>query len=184
MAVLCCVDLNDIPSFCGGVNAPGLNRQLRIACGEDVVSIDAAVGHKITTKITVRPAVVAVAANPSATPPVVAVAAVPAGKFYTWNFAKEDQEFSSERDENGLWKTAVKIFIPKMEAAKSDVLNNSTGDDKITVVQDRNGRWRLIGSDTEGCTIKVKEQTNPKNGYVVEIMWESSHSPYFYEGGF
>jgi hypothetical protein len=182
MATTCCVDLNDIPKFCGGVNAPGLNRQLHIACGEDVKTIPQAAGHKITSNIIVHPAVVAVAANPTATPPIEAITAVPAGKFYTWNFAKEDQEFTSDRDDNGLWKTVVKMFIPKMEADKSNVLNNSTGDDKIVVFQDRNGKSRLVGSDTEGCTIKVKEQATPKNGYVVEVMWESAHSPYFYEG--
>jgi hypothetical protein len=69
-----------------------------------------------------------------------------------------------------------------MEAEKSHIFNNATGDDKVVVVQDRNGKNRVIGSLSEGCSIKTKEQTNPKNGYVVEIDWESSHSPYFLEG--
>jgi hypothetical protein len=134
-----------------------------------VLAIPAAVEHRITDPISMRPA------DPSTTP------ATPAGLFYAWNFSKEDQEFTSEQDENGLWKTQVKIFIPKMEASKSFILNNSTGDDKVIVVKDRNGKQRLIGSTTEGCSVKVKEQATPRNGYVVEIMWESGHSPYFYE---
>jgi hypothetical protein len=178
----CCVDLGHIEKFCGGVNAPGLDRLLQIACGEHVFSIPNATGHRITSDIRLRPAVAAVAANPSAVPPTAAVAAVTKGVMYQWNFAKEEQSFESVQDDNGLWKTTVKIFIPKLEAEKSNVLNNSTGDDKITIVKDRNGKSRLIGSLTEGCSIKVKEQTNPKNGYVVEILWESAHSPYFFEG--
>lgn len=173
---VCCIDLGNIQKFCGGVNAPGLDRQLTIMCGEDVTNIPNASGHKITGNIGLR---AAVPADATATPPVVAV---PKGNAYTWNFAKEDQEFISEQDDNGLWKTTAKIFIPKMDAEKSNVLNNSTGDDKIILVKDRNGKVRLIGSSSEGCSVKVKEQTNPKNGYAVEIHWESSHSPYFYEG--
>ena len=69
-----------------------------------------------------------------------------------------------------------------MEAEKSDIFNNATGDDKIIVFQDRNDKSRIVGSTTEGCSIKIKEQTNPKNGYMVEIDWESAHSPYFFEG--
>ena len=172
----CCVDLDHIAKFCGGVNAPGLDRQLSIMCGEHITSIATATSHKITGDIELR---AAVAAAPNATPPVVGVTA---GAAYTWNFSKEDQEFTSEQDENGLWKTKVKIFVPKMEAEKSDVFNNATGDDKVIVVKDRNGKKRLIGSLSEGCTGKTKEQTNPKNGYVIDIDWESAHSPYFFEG--
>lgn len=164
----CCVELATISKFCGGVNAPGLDRQLAIACGDAVTAIAAAADHVVSTAITMRPA--DNVANP----------AVPAGVFYAWNFAKEDQEFTSEQDENGLWKTTAKIFIPKMEAVKSNILNNSTGDDKIAILKDRNGNQRIVGSITEGCSVKVKEQATPKNGYVVEIMWESAHSPYFY----
>lgn len=181
MAITCCIDLGNISKFCGGVNAPGLDRQLRVMCGEDVKTIAAPSGHRVGD-ITLRPTVPAILANPSATPPVTAVPAVPGGTAYTWNFAKEDQSFESDQDDNGLWKTKVKIFVPKLESEKSQVFNNSTGDDKIVVVKDRNGKSRLIGSLTEGCSIKVKEQTNPKNGYVIEIDWESAHSPYFFEG--
>lgn len=164
----CCVSLATIPKFCGGVNAPGLDRKLAIACGDDVATIPAAVDHVISTAITMR------AADSAASPPTTA------GVFFGWNFAKEDQEFTSEKDDNGLWKTVVKIFVPKLAAMTSNILNNVNGDDKISIVKDRNGAQRLIGSLTEGCSVKVKEQTNPKNGYVVEILWESSHSPYFY----
>ena len=177
----CCIDLGHIEKFCGGVNAPGLNRQMSVICGEHIKSIASATGH-VVSGIVLRKAKAAVTANPSATPPVEASPAVSKGKAYTWNFSKEDQEYSSEQDDNGLWKTKVKIFVPLMEAVKSNVFNNATGDDKVVVVQDRNGRNRIIGSLSDGCSIKAKEQTNPKNGYVVEIDWESAHSPYFLEG--
>lgn len=178
----CCIDLGDIPKFCGGVNAPGLNRQLTVMCGEHVKIIAAATHHKVSGNITLRPAAPAVVADPNATPPVEAADAVTKGKAHTWNFAKEDQSYEATQDDNGLWKTSVKIFVPKMEAEKSDIFNNATGDDKIIVFEDRNGKNRIVGSTTEGCSIKIKEQTNPKNGYMVEIDWESAHSPYFFEG--
>jgi hypothetical protein len=181
MAVDCCLDLGHIEKFCGGVNAPGLDRQLQVMCGEHVKSIPDAVKHEVGN-IGLRPYAAAIVANPSATPPILASPAVTKGEAFTWNFAKEDQSFESDQDDNGLWKTKVKIFVPKLEAVKSDVFNNATGDDKIVVVKDRNGKKRLIGSTSEGCSIKVKEQTNPKNGYVIEMDWESSHSPYFFTG--
>jgi hypothetical protein len=171
MSVLCCIDLKDIPKFCGGVNAPGLEKYLKLTCGEEVTAIPAATDHKITGNITFR------AADPAATP------AVTAGQFYTWHTSKDEQEFSSEQDENGLWKTKFKAFIPKLTAEKSNILNSASGgEDKIVLVPDRNGNSRLIGSLSNGCMLKVKEQVSPKNGYVVEGEWESSHSPYFYEG--
>lgn len=167
----CTCTVAAIEAFCGGLNAPGLDRQLNLTCEDELLAIPAVASntHKITTPITYRA---------SATGP----PAVAAGKFYKWNFSKEDQSFSSERDEaTGLWKTEVKIFIPKLEDTTSYTLNGLTGDNIITIVKDRNNKSRLIGAIGNGASLKVKEATNPKNGYEVTIMWESAYSPYFYE---
>jgi hypothetical protein len=167
----CTCTVAAIEAFCGGLNAPGLDRMLHLTCEDELLAIPApGTGtHKITTPITYRAA---------ATTPVV----IAAGKFYKWGFSKEDQSFTSDRDEaTGLWKTECKIFLPNLEDIKSYILNGLTGDNIITVVKDRNGKQRLIGALGNGASLKVKEQTNPKNGYEATIMWESAYSPYFYE---
>ncbi len=125
--------------------------------------------HVVATDITYRAA--------SAGPP-----AVDAGKFYKWGFAKKDSSFTSERDENGLWKTEVKIFVQKLEADKTYVFNGLTGENLVVVVPDKNGNKRLIGSLTNGAMVAVKEVTTPQNGYEITITWESAYAPYFYTG--
>lgn len=160
-----------IEAFCGGLNANGLDRTLNITCEEELLAIPAPATdtHKITSAITYRAAATG--------PPAVA-----AGKFYQWSFSKEDQTFTSDRDEaTGLWKTEVKIFVPKLQDTTSYTLNGLTGDNLVAIVKDRNGKSRLVGALGNGANLKVKEQTNPKNGYEVVIMWESAYSPYFYE---
>jgi hypothetical protein len=167
----CLCTIEAIAAFCGGVNAPGLDRQLSITCEDQILAIPApdADTHLIDGNITYRAAAVG--------PP-----AVTAGKFYKWGFAKDGASYSSERDENGLWNTEVKIFIQKLEESKTHTLNGLTGDNLICIVPDRNGNARLIGNKTNGATVKVKETTDPKNGYEVSIMWQSAYAPYFYTG--
>lgn len=157
----CVSSVAEIEQFCGGVNASGLDRQLYITGQDKVSTIAAATAHVISTDITY---------------PV-------GGKFYKWGFAKKDASYESERDpESGLWKTTVKIFILKLEAAKTYILNAQTGENLIAIVPDRNGAQRLIGSLTNGCMVTVKEVTTPTNGYEVQILWESAYAPYFYTG--
>lgn len=159
----CVSTVAEIEAFCGGINAAGLDRELAITGIDELLAIPAASAHVISTNITYR--------------------ASPAGKFYRWGFAKKDASYESERDpETGLWKTTVKIFIQKLESAKTNILNAQTGENLVAIVPDRNGNKRLIGSLTNGCMITVKEVTNPANGYEVQILWESAHSPYFYTG--
>lgn len=153
-----------IAAFCGGVNAPGLDRELAITCEDQIATIPApgADTHVISTNISMTSS--------------------PAGVFFKWGFAKESGEWTSERDENGLWNTEVKIFIQKLEAEKTYVFNGLTGDNLICVVPDRNGEKRLVGSKTNGASVSVKEVTNPRNGYEVSIKWQSAYAPYFYTG--
>lgn len=163
---LCTIDA--IAAFCGGVNAPGLDRELAITCEDQIAAIPApgADTHLISTNITYR----------------AAAAPIVAGKFFKWGFAKEGGSWSSERDENGLWNTEVKIFIQKLEAGKTYVFNGLTGDNLICIVPDRNGEKRLVGTKSNGASVSVKETTDPKNGYEVSIKWQSAYAPYFYTG--
>lgn len=167
----CNCTVDTIEAFCGGVNAPGLDRSLSITCEDQIAAIPDADAdtHVISDDITYRPSAVG--------PPAVA-----AGKFFTWGFAKDGGSWVSERDDNGLWNTEVKIFIQKLEAAKTYVLNGMSGDNLIAIVPDRNGNSRLVGSKTNGANVKVKETTETRNGYEVSIMWQSAHAPYFYTG--
>lgn len=169
LACVCTVD--GIDQFCGGVNAPGLDRVLHITCEDQVDTIPAATAdtHLIEDDIEMRASAVG--------PP-----AVTAGVFYPWYFSKEDMSYESTRDENGEWTTVVKIFMLQLAAEKTYVLNGMTGDNGICIVKDRNGQQRLIGGLGNGCNIGVKEQTNPKNGYEVTINWKSAHAPYYYTG--
>lgn len=169
MACVCTVDAID--QFCGGVNAPGLDRILYMTCEGQVDTVpDADAGtHTISTDLSMRPY--------DAGPPV-----VEAGIFYTWYFSKEDMSFTCTRDENGEWTTEVKVFVLQLSSEKTYVLNGMTGDNQICIVKDRNGKQRLIGAVGNGCMVNVKEQTNPKNGYEVTITWKSAHAPYYYTG--
>jgi hypothetical protein len=161
-----------IEAQCDPVNAAGLNRTLWATCDDELLAIPAPAAntHKVTAPITYR------VANGTAVPPVTA------GKFYAWKFSSEDQEYSCEQDEaSGLWKTEVKIFIEKIKAEKTQVLKGMGGENKIIVFQDKNGAKRIVGDLENGAKMKVREQSNPKNGYVVTIMWTSAEPPLHYE---
>lgn len=167
----CVCTIGTIDKFCGGVNAPGMSRVLSWTCEDELLAIPA-VGsgtHTVATDITYRAAVTG--------PPAVA-----AGKFYKFNISKEDMSWSSERDDNGMYKTEVKFFVSKMEAEKSYILNGATGDNLVWICPDSNGSKRIVGALGNGASLKYKAQTNPKNGYEVTVMWESAYEPYFYTG--
>lgn len=167
----CTCTVATIEQFCGGVNAPGLDRMLSITCEDELLAIPApgAGTHTISTDITYR--------APDAGPPVIV-----AGKFYKWFFSKDNSSWSSERDDNGLWNTEVKIFIPKLQATTTYTLNGMTGENQVALVPDRNGEIRLVGDLGNGAMVKVKETTDPKNGYEVTITWQSAYAPYYYTG--
>lgn len=160
----CTCTVDEIAAFCGGINAPDLNRYIAITCEDQLASIPAAGSgtHVISTNIT--------------------YASSPAGKFFKWNFSKSDSSYKSTRDENGLWNTEVKFFIPKMDATTSYTMNGLTGENLICIVPDRNDQKRLVGAIGNGCKVDVVETTTPKNGYEVTITWQSAHAPYFYTG--
>lgn len=167
----CTCTIAEIEQFCGGINAPDLDRMLSITCQEELLAIAAPADdtHVISTDITYRAAVTG--------PPAIA-----AGKFYKWFFSKDNSSYTSERDENGLWNTEVKIFIPKLQATSTYTFNGLTGENLVLTCPDRNGQVRLIGSLTNGAMVNVKETTSPKNGYEITIKWQSAYAPYYYTG--
>lgn len=156
----CTSNVAAIEAFCGTANAPMLDRKLYITTAAKVDSIPAATGHVIATDITM----------------------VATMLFYDWFFSKEESSYTSEQDENGMWNTEVKIFIEKLQATTTNVMVGMSGDNYIAIVVDRNGNKRLVGDINNGCTVRVKEQTTPKNGYEVTITWSSPIAPYYYTG--
>jgi hypothetical protein len=151
-----------------GRNAAGIKPYFAVACDDEVDSIGAATDHAVST-VTMRAA---------DTDPVVA-----AGKFHKWSGKRIDGDFKSEQNtETGMWNTTSKLFIPKLTAAKSAILNNLGEDNSHVVVTDMNGAKRYVGEKDNPANVKVTEQTTPRNGYVIDITWESDHSPYFYTG--
>lgn len=170
MACTCTVAA--VERFCGGVNAPKLHRQLWATCEEEINEIPAPTADtlKVETDITMRAA--------DAGPP-----AITAGLFYTWGFSsKEDSSWESERDENGMVQTSVKFFMERVNADKTYIFNGMTADNIVAIVKDRNGEQRIVGELGNGAMVKVKEVSTPKNGYEVEITWESKDFPLFYTG--
>lgn len=168
----CACSIDDIEKLCGEGNAPGLQPVLSITCLDEVNTIPAPETgtHEIADNITMRTA--------SAGPP-----AVTAGRFRKWNFEAKDASFSCEKDDNGLWNSEVKIFIPKLKKETTHTLAGLYGDNHIALVEDMNeGGLRLLGNLKNGCMVKVKETTTPKNGYEVTLTWQSATAPYWYTG--
>lgn len=170
MPCVCTVDT--VEKFCGGVNAPKLQRELHITCEDEILLIPPVTADtlKVETDISMRAA--------DAGPPV-----VEDGLFYNWGFSsKEDSSFEAERDDNGMVQTAVSIFIERINAEKSYILNGMTADNQIALVEDKNGEVRIVGELGNGCTVRTKEVTTPRNGYEISINWESRDVPKFYTG--
>lgn len=155
----CSSNVAAIEAFCGAANGPMLDRKLYITTAAKVTSIGAATSHAVSTITMVLNQV-----------------------FYTWFFSKEESSFTSEQDENGMWNTEVKVFIEQINSTKTNIMVGMNGDNYIAVVVDKNGSKRLVGDVNNGCTIRVRETTTPKNGYEVTITWQSPLSPYFYTG--
>jgi len=102
-----------------------------------------------------------------------------AGKFFKVEASYKDATFETTQDENGVWKTTGKFFIPKQLAPKAVPLNGLGEECNLLVVEDMNGQKRLIGDLDLPATVRVKEMVAAKNGYEVSYEWDSWHSPYF-----
>jgi hypothetical protein len=79
--------------------------------------------------------------------------------------------------------TTFQCVIAGTDKLKSFILGGNPACEYIVIVEDKNGKRRLVGDLTEGCTVKVGETINDTaNQYDVEIMWDAANKPYFYEG--
>ena len=166
----CICGMGEVKKHCEGGNAPDLKQKHYATCADEVVSIPApdAGTHTVTGDFSFRQAD--------------APNNVEAGALYPWNVSKNDGSFKSTKDENGRWNTEVKYFVPYLSSEKSYVFSNLAEDNDIHIVNDLNGKRRIVGSVDNPANTVTEETTTPKNGYIITITWQSAKSPYFYEG--
>lgn len=167
------ITLADITRSCDSPNAKGIGGILYVAFKSDVQTIPA---EQTYTPGSNDPRTIA--SN---------LTMVSGKTFYEWTISKNDKGFecTPEGNEDGsIYKTSVKVFIPKVAPLKTYLLGGMTnGCEAILIVTDKNGNKRLVGDLTEGCTITAKEIiTTDKNGYEVEFTWESALPPPYYTG--
>jgi hypothetical protein len=107
----CTSNIAKIEPWCGGANAPNLDRKLHITSADKVTTIASATSHVVSTDITM----------------------VSTMLFYEWSFSKEESSYTCTQDENGMWNTEVKIFIEKMSSGTTHILAGMNGDNFIAI---------------------------------------------------
>ncbi len=170
---MCEETMDNVKKHCGS-NAPNLKQRVYATSAPEVDTIPNPTANSksnsITTDIIMRQE------DAAATPPVAA------GLFYDWKVAKANSSYKSVKDDNGMWNTEVKFFIPRITGPKSYILTNTGEDNHIVIAPDKNGVLHLVGETDNPADIKVEETTTPKNGYNVTVTHSGSHAPYKYEG--
>jgi len=146
-----------------GTNAADLVGELYLAFKADVDTIPSATDHVVSAAITMKASKV----------------------FVKVELSKKDKSYESnpEGDEDGsIYKTLFKGFHPHLRSVATNMLAGaSNGCDVIAIFKDKNGEQRIIGDLSEGAILKAKEIiTKEKNGYELELGWESNLPPYFY----
>lgn len=132
--------------------------------------------NRISTAIGMRPAV---AADPTATPPVVAVTA---GKFARIATSEVDMDFKVERvgevDNHAGFKVSVKMFINGKSPEASHNLSLLRNRRLILIVFEKDGTRYII----EDIILHYGSQVNPKRGYNLEGETILSEEPPVYTG--
>lgn len=161
----CCTTLADISRECGSGIRPGLATTVYVVCKDEIDTIPADNGtsHTIATDITLDTG----------------------KKFSAWDISQLNGSYLCEPQgdtDATYFKTTIQFFIPALAASKTFILGGITNGEFICLVSDAKAQKRLIGDTTRGAYIRVQEQTNDKNGYLVTIEWESNEPPFYYTG--
>lgn len=111
----------------------------------------------------------------------------PGYKFARWTFRKKGGEYKAEKtgDEDAEVVNATSpMYIPKITPLKTYLMNQTLNSGYLVLISDRNNpNPRVLGELGNGAKVKVTEQTNPKNGYVLEITANDlDQYPPFYNG--
>ena len=157
MAQECCVELDNITASCGAPPKAGIKLTLAVACGGNLKSFPTPVNNVYPTKPVLEDG----------------------KKWNTIQFSKENLKAPvSKVNHKGKTETKFSIWIPQITAARSYILQQMVGTDKIVTFQDHHDNTRVLGEvDTSwartinGCTVDVTEDYE-KNGYTVEFSYE------------
>jgi hypothetical protein len=159
-------NLANIEVTCATKNAAGMKGFMYIIKKEDVTTVPAATGHAITGDITLEATKV----------------------WFRWTISKERAKntwtITSEGDKDASTDNVVfAAVIAGIDKTKSAILEINPACEFLVIVEDKNGKRRLLGDLSEGCTVKVGETVNETaNQYDIEVMWDGGYKPYFYEG--
>lgn len=171
------VRLEDIARFCGQNNTPGMSADFHLIPICDVTTIpapdtydpddvtpDPTLAHTISTAVTLA-----------------------ASKYWSkWSARKSSvtykAEITGEEDAEQVQVT-ITAYLPKMTNLKTWYMNQGINGRFAVLMADRNGGDpRLIGEIDNGAKVKVTEDSNPKNGYNLEITCLMDNFPYYYSG--
>lgn len=172
----CCSALEKIESACkaGRATAAGFKTRLYFQCEDKITAIpapdDYAGGtgdpHTVSSDITLESA-------PSQ------------AYFIPIDFDDVQQSWEVTQEGEGQSKTFVttaSVFVPGIAPLPTYVLNGTQGGKYIVIMQDKNGNYRIIGEQDDGCTIDFTESNTDTNGYVLTVTWRSKQPPLFYTG--
>lgn len=154
----------------GKSNTASLKKDILFTTLEQIVGIPPldSGSNSITAPIVMRLAKAAVAANPSATPPVEAQAAVLAGKFVKIVASDLDLDFKvealGEGDNHAGFKVMVKAFVNGKSPKASYLLGQLRNRRLALIVIEKDGTRYLI----HDIMLKYGSQVNPKRGYNLE----------------
>jgi hypothetical protein len=138
--------------------------------------------NQISSALGMRPAVAAIAANNSTTPPTAAVAAVPSGKFAKITASEIDLDFKveplGEGDNHAGFKVMVKAFLNGKTPRASKLLADLRNRRLVLIVVEKDGTKYLIVD----IYLKYGSQVNPKRGYSLEGEVILADEPPVYTG--
>lgn len=160
-----CATPQSIAGHCGA-NAKNIKPRVWLANPNEIDSIPAATAGVISTDIVMK-------------------TNTPAFVFAVWNISPVDPGFTGESsgDLDGIEiPISLSVFIPAMEGAKSDKINQVNGGEYVVIVEDKNGKKWILGELNDGAFIRAGVQTNDKNGYPITIEWTTARLPYEYTG--
>jgi hypothetical protein len=170
-------ELQDIEEICTTQKiAPGLETKLRIVpiCG--------------VTSIPTIPAYVAGTTADDAAHTIADDIVLKADYFFAeWTFRKTDAQYKAEKageEDAEIVNVTASMYIPKITPLKTYLMNQTINGRFLVLISDRNNpNPRAIGEIGNGAMVKVTEQTNPKNGYLLEITGINfDEYPAFYSG--
>lgn len=170
-------ELQDIEGICNDEkNSPGILTKMQIVpiCG--------------VTSIPAIPAYVAGTTADDAAHTITDDIVLKAGyAFAEWTFRKTDAQYKAEKageEDAEIVNVTSSMYIPKITPLKTYLLNQTINGRFLVLISDRNNpNPRAIGEIGNGAMVKVTENTNPKNGYLLEITGINfDEYPAFYSG--